>query len=495
MRGGAGAKALERIAEVLRELRRSRTGFAGLLIILVFILLGALAPLITYNDPIKDLNLASNFAMPEWVTILPWYSDLPRNMEIDFKPEDWEVSIGQGHGLAVRNNVNSDYIAIEVTRTGEAIGGSGEIELYSLKQRFQYGYAPPSFFILYVRANISVISSGEAYKLLIVINTPSGKSYTVYDTGFQAYRFAISSWANPLIISSEIPAVKEMNNISLKEKAARVIFSEKGEYSVEVRAILKPAGSQIQAENTGINLSIGEIRLKIPGSVYGILGTNYVGADVWSQFIWGIRQSLLVGVLASSIAVALGVLFGMIIGYVGRYARETLLLLIDTIYLIPLLPILLISLVIVGRNIYVIAAIIGLFTWAGLARELGSWILSLRENQYVEVARALGGSEIYIMLKHVLPFTFHLVLFAFIIRIPFSLLLEAGLSIIGFGDPFQASWGKMLNEALAGGALISAAWWWITPPIAGLTLLSLGFVFLGFALDEIMNPRLKREER
>ena len=484
---------IDRLLEILHELRKSRTGFTGLAIILFFIILGALAPVITYNDPIKDLNLAADFAMPEWITILPWYRDLPRNTEIVFKPEEWIIQIHTQRYFNIEHRTGNNYIDIETTRTAEEIREQ-ELEIYSLTQTFKYQYQPPSFFILYVKMNISIASIGDSYKVLIELNTPTGKTYKIHDTGYIPYQYKQSTWINPQIISSDFPNLKEMNNISLKENAAKIILSEKGEYRLEIKVLFKPAPG-INQPGSGINLSIAEITLKIPGSVYGIMGTNYVGADVWSQFVWGIRQSFLVGILASSVAVALGVVFGMIIGYAGRYTREALLLLVDTIYLIPLLPILLIALIIVGRNIYAVAVIIGLFTWAGLARELGNWILSLRENQYVEVAKALGGSELYVMLKHVLPFTFHLVLFAFIIRIPFSILLEAGLSIIGFGDPFQASWGKMLNEALAGGALISAAWWWITPPIIGLTTLSLGFVFLGFALDEIMNPKLKQEER
>ena len=481
------------VANILRELKASKTGFTGLVIILVFTLLGAAAPLITYNDPIKDINLAADFALPEWVTIFPGYQDLPRNMEINFTPDRWVIE-EKSDRFDIAIERTESYIAIDASRKPEA-EIAGETIIYRATQKFTYSYAPPSFFIFYIRINLTIASVGEAYKLQILVKTPKDKTYIIYDTGYQPYSYSESTWVNPKIISSDFPLLKEANNISLKENAAKIILSEKGEYQLEIRALYKPApGTQIP-QPTSINLSVASITLKIPGSVYGILGTNYVGADIWSQFIWGIRQSFLVGILASTVAVALGVVFGMIIGYTGKYKREALLLLVDTIYLIPLLPILLIALIIVGRNIYAVAVIIGLFTWAGLARELGNWILSLRENQYVEVARALGASELYIMLKHVMPFTFHLILFAFIIRIPFSILLEAGLSIIGFGDPFQASWGKMLNEALAGGALISAAWWWIAPPIIGLTLLSLGFVFLGFALDEIMNPKLRQEER
>jgi peptide/nickel transport system permease protein len=121
-----------------------------------------------------------------------------------------------------------------------------------------------------------------------------------------------------------------------------------------------------------------------------------------------------------------------------------------------------------------------------------SWTLSLRERPFVESGRVVGLSDITLLFKYILPQMAPYLMYTFVTAIPGAVLFEAGLSILGLGDPFQPSWGKMINESLFQGGVIQGAWWWVLPPILGLILLSLGFVFIGFTLDEILNPRLRR---
>jgi ABC-type dipeptide/oligopeptide/nickel transport system permease subunit len=483
---------LKPILTTIRDTAKKPMGRAGLAIIAIYALMALVAPYITYNDPVKDLNLASDMAMPEWITLFPGYSSLPRNTIYNFEPAKWELrNVSRGGAYEIRVDRGSDILTIRLNSLEKPTPGTSKQgrALLDMEQEFEYSYSPPKSFILTARINLTYTGLSEKLRFTIYISNGTNK-YILYDTGY-IYSGSISRWQNPLLISSDFPQIKELNNISIKENLAKMVFSNPGEYRIGLFIEISPEETGEGGARTLGTIAIGNATLKIPGLVYGMLGTNYVGADVWSQFVWGIRQSLLVGIIASTVSVAIGVLLGVLIGYSGRALREVLLLLTDTIYLLPLLPIILITLAVVGRNIYVVAMLIGLLTWAGLSRELGNWMLSLRERAHVEAAKALGASQLYILLKHVLPFTTHLIIFAFIIRIPFSILLEAGLSIIGFGDPFQPSWGKMINEALSGGALISGAWWWIAPPVIGLVSLSAGFVYLGYALDEILNPRLK----
>jgi ABC-type dipeptide/oligopeptide/nickel transport system permease subunit len=488
------------IPQIMRETVKRKTGQAGLLLIAFYIFLAFLAPYITSHDPIRDLNLASNLAMPEWVAVFPGYSDLPRNAVYNFNASNCSIEGYRDELYEVLFKKASSAVSILIYYKGNtSIETQGPKILAIVRCSFNYDYRPPNMFVLTVQFNYSFADPMNRYKLSIILSTGL-KEYTLYDTGYLS-RDSLSRWQNPLLISSNSPQIKELNNIPLRENTAQIMLSSKGLYSVELRIMSMPLNgtstSPLQSStkiSQEARVDLGRIILTVPGLLYGILGTNHVGADVWSQFVWGARQSILVGLIASSVSVALGIVFGILLGYAGRYSRELLVFLVDTIYLIPLLPILLITLVVVGRNIYITSIIIGMFLWAGLARELGNWILSLKERPYVEAAQALGASKLYILLRHVIPFTVHLLLFGFIIRIPFSILLEAGLSILGFGDPFQPSWGKMISEALAGGALISGAWWWIIPPVLGLSTLSLGFVYLGYVLDDILNPRLREQK-
>ena len=145
-----------------------------------------------------------------------------------------------------------------------------------------------------------------------------------------------------------------------------------------------------------------------------------------------------------------------------------------------------------GRNIYLIISIIALLSWMGLARQVRAWVLSIRERAYVEASKAIGASDFYIMFKVIAPQTLPLLAYSFVMTIPAAILLEAGLSLIGFGDPFFPSWGKMINEAWNGGAISKLAWWWIGPPIFAIVALALAFVLMGYSMEEELTPTLRK---
>ncbi|MEM4692831.1 MAG: ABC transporter permease subunit, partial [Sulfolobales archaeon] len=116
----------------------------------------------------------------------------------------------------------------------------------------------------------------------------------------------------------------------------------------------------------------------------------------------------------------------------------------------------------------------------------------LRSSLYVESAKALGASEWRIMIKHIAPQLVPYLVYRIVMAVPGVVFFEAGIQLLGFGDPEAPTWGRMINEAYYQGAFLMNAWWWIIPPIAGLIMLAAGFVLFGMALDEIVNPRLRR---
>lgn len=468
------------LKNIWNEYKKNKLGLIGLIFVILYLSIGVSAPIITNHDPIKDLNLAQDYAMPEWVALFPMYSDLPRNTIYHFSATNWNFKF---------SHVNTHiYVSDSVLKIKYNSNNKTE-NIIILSQKFSYNYKPPRTFLFSMPLNITTLGYDLYSRIRVEISKEGeDKGYLIYESGMLTIN-NLTKWNPPILVTSDSPIVRELNNLSFKENPAGTILSKKGIYNLNIIVEITSQGYS----PSSIEIDVGEANIKVMGLVYGILGTNYVGADVWSQFVWGIRQSLLVGIIAASLSVIVGVIIGLITGYIKGLIRDFVLLIVDTIYLLPLLPILLALLVVTGRNIYVTATIIGFFIWAGLAREISNWVTSLRESGYVEVARALGSSTWRIIIYHILPHLAPVVVFAFIIRIPFSILLEAGLSILGFGDPFQPSWGKMINEALAGGAIISGAWWWILPPVIGLSTLSLGFVFIGFTLDEILNPRLKVE--
>lgn len=226
-------------------------------------------------------------------------------------------------------------------------------------------------------------------------------------------------------------------------------------------------------------------------------GTDYLGRDVYSQFVWGARPSIFVGLLSAALAMALGALVGVVSGVYGRYADEALMRLTDVFLVIPWIPLAIILLAIIGGTtediirMTVIIIVIGITSWPYTARIVRAEVLSLRERAFVERARAAGSGGDHIIRAHIMPNILPLVFANMILMVGIAVLSEAFLAFYGFASN-QMSWGKMLREGYSEGAFLHQAWWYILPPGLGIVLLVLGFTYLGHALDEILNPRLRR---
>ncbi len=222
------------------------------------------------------------------------------------------------------------------------------------------------------------------------------------------------------------------------------------------------------------------------------LGTDGQGRDILSQLIYGARVSLSVGlataILVSGLAAFMGVLAGYLKGSVDTLIMRTA----DVLFAVPGLPLMLILAVYLGASMRTIVVIFTLVGWPGLARLIRSQVLSVRERPYVEAARAYGASEWRIMFRHVLPSVSSIITINGVMMAAGMMLAEAGLSFLGFGDPVVISWGKMLAMAQQGHAMLFGLWWWVIPPGLAIFFTALGFMLLGLALEEELNPLLRR---
>ncbi len=231
-----------------------------------------------------------------------------------------------------------------------------------------------------------------------------------------------------------------------------------------------------------------------PPSIRHPLGTNGIGQDIFSRIVWGARVSLAVGLGAASLAVAVGTLVGVGAALLGKAVDVVAMRVVDVFLALPRLPLLLLIAVIVGGNLLVLIAIIGLTMWPPAARMVRSQALSLRQRGYVAAARGLGAGVPYVMRRHVVPSLGPIVVALFVAFAAQSVLLQAGLAFLGIGDPTRVSWGGILNEALLEvGLYFIPAWtWWVLPAGFAITLAVLGFTFLGVGLEPVMNPRWRR---
>jgi peptide/nickel transport system permease protein len=230
-------------------------------------------------------------------------------------------------------------------------------------------------------------------------------------------------------------------------------------------------------------------------SEFGLLGTDNYGRSVMTQFIWGARISLLVGLAATVIAVVIGSAVGIASGFFGGRFGGLLMRITEWFLVIPFLPLAIVLAAILGPSVQNIILVIGITSWPQTARLIQAQVLTLRERDYVDRSRALGASNWHLMSRHILPNVSPLILANTTLTVPVVILSEATLSFLGLGDPQNPSWGKMLDDAFEAGAVTLEAWWYILPPGIGIMLVVIAFTLCGTALEEILDPRLRDQRR
>lgn len=235
----------------------------------------------------------------------------------------------------------------------------------------------------------------------------------------------------------------------------------------------------------------------LPPSWKHPLGTDHYGEDLLSRVIWGSRASLLVGFSAAGLSMIIGTLIGLISGYYGGILDSVLMRVTDLFLSIPTLPLMLIFAALFGKGILNIILVLSILGWTYTARMVRSETLSLREQPLTEAARAIGATDTHVLGSHVLPNVLPLILANMVLSIVNAILGEAWVSFLGFGVSFEdpPSWGIILYWADLKLAVLNNYWWWIIPPGLLLMLLVLGFAFMSHALDQVLNPRLRRRRR
>lgn len=229
----------------------------------------------------------------------------------------------------------------------------------------------------------------------------------------------------------------------------------------------------------------------LPPSAHHWLGTDDMGRDVLANLMSGARISLLIGTMATLISMVIGTLVGIASGYFGKAVDNVLMRLTDFFLVIPWLPLMMVLAAILGTSIWNIILVIGITSWAGTARVVRSQTLSVKERQFVERTVSLGAGSWHIMLRHILPNVFPLIFANTVLIAATAILSETTLSFLGLGDPSRASWGMMLHYAFESGAASSNAYWYYLPPGICVVLVVLSFALMGYAFDEIMNPKFK----
>jgi peptide/nickel transport system permease protein len=221
-------------------------------------------------------------------------------------------------------------------------------------------------------------------------------------------------------------------------------------------------------------------------------GTDHLGQDVYSMTLYGSRASLEVGLIATFISVALGATIGLMAGYFGRITDEVLMRTTDFFLVLPWFPLMIVMMAILGQKFIWVVVVIGLTSWPSTARIVRSQVLTIKERQFIVRAKAVGSGDMHIIQKHIMPNVLPLIFANTVLLIALAIFSEAFLDFFGLGDTTVISWGAMLEAAYNSAAFNSGAWWWIGAPGAAIVIMVLSFSLVGYAIDDVLNPKLRR---
>lgn len=498
--------AIRRFVNFFKIFLTNKRGVLGLAILVVSSAIAIIAPLIAPNDPVQATYVAGDFAAPIW---LKWFSGgqgFSENLQLINEPgfptmssvtDDWNfTTTSENIDLAYEQNDGSPLSgpgSVEILfrrPTGKPLIGTAEAHLTS-KEPLNFPYeSPPKLFICDMTIRASGVENLRAvYVMLLIRRVENDTAYVVWNKKFSSSL----NWTFPTIssYSSEMRSLFSPGGFNLTVDVAKVVFSQPDQYVLDLRVSFDDTKLDMDEKRVVTAVFIDDFNIKAYGTAYGILGTDHWGRDIWSQMVYGARISLFVGLFAAFIGVVIGLVVGLAAGYVGRIVDEILMRTTDILLVLPTLPLLLVLIAVLGPSLINLIVLIGFLGWMGFARVVRSQVLSLKERPFIEAAKSVGAGKFHIITRHVLPNVMSLVYVSLALAVPTAIISEAALSFLGLFDPTVISWGRMLHDAqtIEGGL---DKWWWWLPPGLAIALVSVSFILLGYAIDEILNPKLRK---
>jgi peptide/nickel transport system permease protein len=254
----------------------------------------------------------------------------------------------------------------------------------------------------------------------------------------------------------------------------------RGRYQLQLEGFLFEEGSNLEA------------KLVVYGQVYGLAGTDHRRRDIMVALLWGTPVALAFGFIAAVGSTLTTLLIAAIGVWFGRWVDAVIQRVTEVNAILPVLPILIMIGIFYSRSLWVmLGAIILLSIFSLGIKTYRSILLQVKESPYIEAARTYGTGNFRIIFRYMIPRIIPVLIPQFVTLIPSFVFLEAGLAVLGLGDPVLPTWGKVVNDAYANGALYKGYYYWVLAPSVLLMLTGFGFALVGFALDRVFNPRLR----
>lgn len=448
--------------EIKDEFVRSKIGITGVAILIVLVAISIIAVIVIPNQTFNQWNNPGNWisypkvAIPVWVN---WFlaEKIPEHKILDSPIEQIETSG-------------------EISRVSNVFG-----------LNFAYDDFPNDFIYEYSAKytgapllEISVIRPDGIELDLVTTSLPYSESQTTHNERI---------FSTDEGIQKKLSLQSENFDFSINRFSAEdIVFSKsdtnkplKGKYVFVVN--LYGIDSQNEISNS---------KLIVGGKAFGIMGTDELRRDLAVGLLWGTPLALFIGIVVAVASVIMGLLYGVYAGYRGKKTDEAMMRFNDVIYALPALPFLIILSVTISNSIFLMIGFLTIFGWVGIAKVSRSMALQIKTRGYIDAAQMMGQKKSKIILRHILPQLLPYAFASIAISVPAAITTEAGLSFLGLGDPSFPTWGQILHDANVYGAASRGLWWWIMPPGIMIAITGLAFVFIGNALDVIVNPKLRR---
>jgi len=474
-----------RLQETIKVLLSSNTGKAGAGFLLLMVVV-SIYVVISY--PL-------DFGLRFWNNPVVW-ADNPKNV-----PPAWSSIFTDLKRVK--------HTTLRATEPTEVVPGTGiDTRLYTFNLGYQFD-EPPSFtsFALdnityYSRPPIITLSIArpDGKEILLyrhVVRGPDpGESFPISRYVESPHRVYLSGDDSVLFNVADFVRQELGLDISLSQLRGmvdRIIFgipAEEGGQDFEVlrgNYTIKAATQVYHPQD-----SVGEVVFVLGGSIYGVMGTDSLGRDLATGLLFGFPVALVIGLVTAILTTIIGAFMGILSGYKGGKTDTIIQRSCDILANVPLLPILIFLIFILGQKLGLVILILVTFGWPGLTILIRSMVLQYHSSQLVEATRALGASPWRIMFRHIFFQIAPFVLAQMIFFTPAAILAEAGLSFLGLGDPSIPTWGQILESGFRTGAVFAGYWWWVIPPGLLIVLAAMTFVLLTLGMEPVVNPRLRR---
>lgn len=461
----------------VKELLSYKAGVVGITILALLIVISLYAIItIPYDEAIRlwrggEAMWVENprTAAPEWIELFVG-KKLPRTIRLDSRVRQTGVS-----------KAVIDMPGMEMRKV-----------LIEYRFRFDYDELPSELNVFFS----SNFTGASAPLVRLIWRKPSGEEIEILRYSLRVSDDKLYVSFSDAVLSNLVSyyVSKYPGNVSERVTVLKLLFGrvtasslaqgdfevEKGDYSLRIEATVFSKNVDVDA------------KLVVYGTVHGIAGTDHLRRPLEIPLLWGTPIAIAFGLTASLVTTFLQMIIAVISGWYGGWVDSLIQRVTELYMVIPFLPFLILISTFYKIDIWILlAVVIVLSIFGGGIKGTRALVMQIKEYPYIEAAKAYGASDFRIILFYIIPKILPPVVPGLIGAVPGYVFLEAGLAFLGLGDPFLPTWGKVINEAYSNGALYRGLYYWVLEPSLMLMLTAFAFAFLGFALDKIVNPRLR----